>query len=87
MRIQEALVAAVTAGLVALPLASCATSQPPKRVRLSSQKMCEAAGGTYTNNTCHQGTQPRTAGEMCRAHGGYYQAALDWCELDFSGEP
>jgi hypothetical protein len=86
MRIQGAVAAVVLAGLIALPLAGCA-SQSSQRVKISAQKMCEAAGGTYKDKMCHPGKEPRHAGDMCRAHGGFYNAALDWCEMDFSGAP
>ena len=44
--------------------------------------MCEAAGGTYTANTCNSGTpNAKTAAQMCRAHGGVYISDLDMCEI------
>ena len=67
--------------LLALPLAACSSS-----VRLSSRKMCEAAGGTYSGTTCNPGTpNQKNATQMCEAHGGVYISALDMCEMGESG--
>jgi hypothetical protein len=64
--------------LLALPLAACSS-----KVRLSSAKMCTAAGGTYSANTCNPGTvNAKTATQMCDAHGGMYIADLDACEME-----
>ena len=64
--------------LLALPLASCTSS-----MRLKSARMCAAAGGTYSGNTCNPGTpNAKTATQMCQAHGGTYIAALDMCEME-----
>ena len=68
--------------LLALPLAACSNS-----VRLSSAKMCTAAGGTYTANVCNSGApNQRTGAEICQAHGGSYDPALDMCEITGSGK-
>ncbi len=78
MRIGKTLATVTLATLVALLLAGCAG-----KVRLSSQKMCEATGGTYSNKMCNPGTSnPRSAAQMCQAHGGWYQADLDTCEIE-----
>ena len=67
---------AVVAMLV-LPLAACSSS-----MRLKSAKMCEAAGGTYSGNTCNPGTpNAKSATQMCQTHGGVYIADLDMCEM------
>ena len=64
--------------LLALPLASCSTTY-----RLKSARMCAAAGGTYSGNTCNPGTpNAKTATQMCQAHGGTYITALDMCEME-----
>ena len=64
--------------LLALPLASCSSSY-----RLKSARMCAAAGGTYSGNTCNPGTpNAKSATQMCQAHGGVYTAALDMCEME-----
>jgi len=43
--------------------------------------MCEAAGGTYSGNTCNPGTpNAKTAAQMCQVHGGVYVPDLDMCE-------
>ena len=63
--------------LLALPLAACSSS-----MRLKSAKMCAAAGGTYSGNTCNPGTpNAKTATQMCQAHGGIYITDLDMCEM------
>jgi hypothetical protein len=75
--IRGTLATVMFAGLVTLPLAGCA-----QNVRLSSQKMCEAAGGTYSSTVCNPGApNQRTAAQMCRVHGGEYLADLDTCEV------
>jgi len=64
--------------LLALPLTACSSS-----FRLQSAKMCQAAGGTYSGNTCNPGTpNAKTATQMCQAHGGVYITALDVCEIE-----
>jgi|SoiMethySBSTD1v2_1073268.scaffolds.fasta_scaffold1774925_2 hypothetical protein len=69
----------VLAGLVALPLAGCSSSS----IYLSSKRMCEATGGTYTGTTCNPaGTTPRSAKQMCDTHGGTYVKDLDACRMD-----
>jgi hypothetical protein len=63
--------------LLALPLVSCSGT-----MRLKSAKMCAAAGGTYSGNTCNPGTpNAKTATQMCMAHGGVYISDLDMCEM------
>jgi hypothetical protein len=62
---------------MAVPLAACSSS-----VKLDSAKMCTAAGGTYSAGVCNPGTSnQRTAKQMCDAHGGVYNIALDMCEI------
>jgi len=64
--------------LLALPLAACSS-----KMRLKSARMCQAAGGTYSANTCNAGTpSARSSTQMCQAHGGVYIAAIDVCEMD-----
>ena len=64
--------------LLALPLAACSST-----MRLRSSKICSAAGGTYSGNTCNPGmANAKTATQMCQAHGGTYIAALDMCEME-----
>jgi len=63
--------------LLALPLAACSTS-----VRLKSEKMCTASGGTYSGNTCNPGTpNQKGAKAMCDSHGGVYDSVLDMCDM------
>jgi hypothetical protein len=66
--------------LLALPLAACSS-----KFRLQSAKMCQAAGGTYSGNTCNPGApNAKTATQMCQAHGGTYITELDVCEIEGS---
>ena len=77
MAIGKVLGIMMLAGLAVLPLAGCSSS-----VQLSSKRMCEAVGGTYSGTTCNPGaTNQRTAKQMCDAHGGTYIATLDACEM------
>ena len=63
--------------LLVLPLAACSTT-----VRLKSERMCAAAGGTYSGNTCNSGApNQKTAKQICDAHGGVYDSVLDMCEM------
>lgn len=63
--------------LLALPLAACSTS-----VKLKSEKMCTASGGTYSGNTCNPGTpNQKGAKAMCDSHGGVYDPVLDMCDM------
>ena len=67
------------AWLAALLLAGCSTPS----VYLSSKRMCEATGGTYTGSTCNPASStPRSAKQMCDAHGGTYLKDLDACRMD-----
>lgn len=61
--------------MVALPLAACASSH-----KMSSQKLCEAAGGKYAGGTCNPGSS-KSAVQMCEAHGGVYLAGQDYCDI------
>ena len=63
--------------LLAMPIAACSSS-----FKLKSSRMCQAAGGTYSGNTCNPGTpNSKTAQQMCQAHEGVYIADLDMCEM------
>ena len=75
---RKMLVTTAMVALLALPLAACSSS-----MRLRSAKICSAAGGTYSGNTCNPGTpNAKTATQMCQAHGGTYITALDMCEME-----
>ena len=79
MRLTKAVVGAMV--LPAL-LGACASS-----VKLSSEKMCTAAGGTYTAGMCNSGApNQRTSAQMCQAHGGIYDSVLDMCEIPGSSK-
>ena len=63
--------------LLALPLAACSNT-----AKVRSSRLCTAAGGTYSGNTCNPGTpNMKTAKQMCDAHGGVFDSVLDYCEM------
>ena len=62
--------------MLALPLAACASG------KMSSQKLCENAGGKYVGKTCNPGTS-KTAVQMCQAHGGVYLEGEDVCDIPY----
>jgi ABC-type oligopeptide transport system substrate-binding subunit len=63
--------------LLALPLAACSST-----AKIRSSRLCTAAGGTYSGNTCNPGTpNQKGAKQMCDAHGGVYDSVLDMCEM------
>jgi len=75
---RKMLMTAAMVALLALPLSACSSTY-----RLKTERMCTAAGGTYSGNTCNPGTpNARTATQMCQAHGGTYITALDVCEIE-----
>ena len=66
--------------LAAMPMAGCASKG---KVRLSVQKMCESAGGTYANKTCSPGAGgQRAAKQLCESNGGVYDPDADACEYE-----
>ena len=74
---RKMLLSIATVALLALPLAACSPT-----VKLKSEKMCAASGGTYSGNTCNPGqTNQKTAKQMCDAHGGVYDPIVDICEM------
>jgi len=87
---------AAIVSLLALPLAACATSPPsppsnatpstssPGRAKLSTKKLCEAAGGTYTGKTCNPASKSTSAEAICEAHGGIYMTGEDYCDIPYS---
>ena len=67
--------------LLALPLAACSST-----AKIRSSRLCTAAGGTYSGNTCNPGTpNQKTATQMCQASGGVYDSVLDMCEMQGEG--
>ena len=63
--------------LLALPLAACSA-----KAQIRSSRLCTAAGGTYSGNTCNPGTpNQKTAKQMCDGHNGVYDTVLDMCEM------
>ena len=64
--------------MLVLPLAACASHG-----KISSQKLCTAAGGTYAGKTCSP-KDSRTAEQMCQAHGGVYLAGEDFCDIPYN---
>ena len=64
--------------LLALPLAACSST-----AKIRSSRLCTAAGGTYSGNTCNPGTpNQKSAMQMCQASGGVYDSVLDMCEME-----
>jgi hypothetical protein len=67
-----------------LPLIACSTgSGAAPRVKMSSKKLCESAGGTYAGKVCTPGTA-RSAESICQAQGGIYLAGEDNCDIPYS---
>jgi len=63
--------------LLALPLAACSST-----AKIRTSRLCTAAGGTYSGNTCNPGTpNQKSAKQICDAHGGVYDSVLDMCEM------
>jgi len=62
-----------------------ATACSSAGTRLSSNTMCQAAGGSYSAGACQPGGDIRTAQQMCAAHGGTYFAGGDYCEVNSGG--
>ena len=76
------------AGLVALSTVACSTAGAPSgSTRLSSNAMCQAAGGTYAGGTCMPGGNPMTAQQMCATHNGVYVSGGDDCEFSSIWKP
>ena len=74
---RKMLLTTATVALLALPLAACSPT-----VKLRSERMCKASGGTYSGNTCNPGTpNQKTAKQMCDQQGGVYDTVLDMCEV------
>jgi len=71
----------VLGGPVAMPIAGCSSSG--SKVKLSVQKMCESAVGTYTNKTCNHGaSNQRGAKQLCESNGGVYDPDADACQYE-----
>ena len=64
--------------IFALALVGCSSSGGG--MKISSQKLCEAAGGKYVGHTCNPGST-KSAAEMCQAHGGIYLDGEDTCRM------
>jgi len=77
MGLRKMLITTAMAALLAMPIAACSSS-----MKLKSERLCTAAGGTYAGNTCNPGMpNSKTAQQMCSAHGGVYITDLDMCEI------
>lgn len=63
--------------LLIVPLAGCAS---PSGMKMSSKKVCESAGGTYSGLTCYPNV-PKGAEQMCLANGGMYLTSEDYCDF------
>ena len=62
--------------LLTVPLAGCASGI----VKMSSRRVCESAGGTYSGLTCYPNV-PKGAEQMCLANGGVYLTSEDYCDI------
>jgi hypothetical protein len=49
-------------------------------MKMSSKKVCESAGGTYSGLTCYPNV-PKGAEQMCLANGGMYLTSEDYCDF------
>ena len=79
--IQKLWVIALVALAVA-PMTGCASTG---KVRLSSQKVCESTGGTYSasSKTCNAGTaSERKEQQICQSNGGVYDPDADACQYE-----
>ena len=47
---------------------------------MSSRRVCESAGGTYSGLTCYPNV-PKGAEQMCLANGGVYLTSEDYCDI------
>jgi len=61
--------------LLIVPLAGCASG-----MKMSSRRVCESAGGTYSGLTCYPNV-PKGAEQMCLANGGVYLTSEDYCDI------
>jgi hypothetical protein len=61
--------------LLIVPLAGCAPG-----MKMSSRRVCESAGGTYSGLTCYPNV-PKGAESMCLANGGVYLTSEDYCDI------
>ena len=74
---RKMLVTTAMVALLALPLAACSST-----AKIRTSRLCTAAGGTYSGNTCNPGTpNQKSAKQICDAHGGVYDSVLDMCEM------
>ena len=62
--------------MLVLPLVGCSGS-----LKISSRRLCESAGGTYSGIYCNPGSSSKKASEMCEANGGLYLEGEDTCRL------
>ena len=68
--------------VTALMLAGCASGGKGK-VRLSMQKMCNSAHGTWAGGTCNTAPKsPKSGQAMCEEQGGTYFADSALCQFD-----
>ena len=49
-------------------------------MKVSSRRVCESAGGTYSGLTCYPNV-PKGAEQMCLANGGVYLTSEDYCDI------
>lgn len=74
---RQILITTAVVALLALPLAACSST-----IKVRTSRLCTAAGGTYSGNTCNPGTpNQKGARQICDAHGGVYDPVLDMCDM------
>jgi hypothetical protein len=61
--------------LLIVPFGGCASG-----MKMSSRRVCESAGGTYSGLTCYPNV-PKGAEQMCLANGGVYLTSEDYCNI------
>jgi hypothetical protein len=61
--------------LLLVPFSGCAPG-----MKMSSRRVCESAGGTYSGLTCYPNV-PKGAEQMCLANGGAYLTSEDYCDI------
>ena len=66
--------------MLLLPLVACSGATSMK---MSTKKLCESSGGTYSGKTCNPGSA-KNAEAICQAHGGLYLAGEDTCDIPYS---
>lgn len=76
--------ARVLAGVALMVGLSLSLGACSGKLRLSSKRMCEAHGGTYSAQQQHCTYTQKTlsAKAVCEQQGGYYLPAEQYCEIE-----